>query len=176
MALLANDPVKFARDVNGDLVVPFQLVAGLDAVALGIRDRLLLFAGEWFLDLDAGVPYLPSVDGSNAVTERAALLGQKFDPVKTRAAFRREILSVPGVVAVPVLLTSFDGPTRRLAITWRATTQFGDTPSATLTVFTNAAGDDLDWGQTIEFAAIARAEDYGGIDAAATAFEDRGEI
>ena len=127
MALLATDPVCFARNVDGDLTFPLRLASGIEAVAIGVRSRLLLFAGEWFLDLDAGIPYLPSVDGSNAVSERAAILGQRFDETKTRAAFRREILSAPGVVALPLLQITFDGPTRRLAIAWRAQTLFGDT-------------------------------------------------
>lgn len=127
MALLSTDPVCFARTTSGDLAFPLRFATGVEAVSIGIRTRLLLFAGEWFLDLDAGIPYLPSIDGSNAVTERAAILGQAFDEVKTRAAFRREILSVLGVIALPQFLISFDGPTRRLAISWRATTAFGDT-------------------------------------------------
>lgn len=127
MALLATDPICFARTVAGDLTFPLRLAKGIEAVAIGIRSRLLLFAGEWFLDLDAGIPYLPSVDGSNAVPERAAILGQRFDETKTRAAFRREILSVPGVISLPLLLVTFTGAARRLAVTWRAQTSFGDT-------------------------------------------------
>jgi hypothetical protein len=127
VALLSTDPVCFARTIAGDLSFPLRFATGIDAVAIGIRARLLLFAGEWFLDLDAGIPYLPSIDGSDAVPERAAILGQPFDEVKTRAAFRREILSVLGVVALPLLTIAFDGATRRLAINWRAKTAFGDT-------------------------------------------------
>ena len=38
---------------NGDLAT----VDGADAVAQRIRDRLLTFRGEWFLDLEFGPPY-----------------------------------------------------------------------------------------------------------------------
>lgn len=122
MALLVTDPVCFGRTADGDLEIPLRLAAGLEAVAIGVRSRLLLFAGEWFLDLAAGVPYLPGL----GVDERAALLGQRYDALRTRAAFRREILATPGVVALTALQTSFDGPSRRLSVSWRARCAFGE--------------------------------------------------
>lgn len=132
MALLSTDPLCFKRDANGDLKFPLELAYGLEAVAILIRDRLRLFKGEWFLDLTAGIPYLPSDDGVT-VTEEESILGRAFDPVRVRAAVLTEILSTPGVVDVPVLRTKFDGPTRVLSITWVARTQFGDTKLETLT-------------------------------------------
>lgn len=130
--LLETDSVCFARDANGDLEFPLRLASGLEAVAIGVRTRLLLFAGEWFLDLDAGIKYLPTDDG--VILESAAILGQPFDPVKTRSEFLREILSTPGVVDVPILRLGFDGSTRVLSITWVAQTRFGDTDQNILTV------------------------------------------
>lgn len=131
MALLVTDPVCFARDSEtSDLVFPLRLVSGLEAVAIGIRTRILTCRGEWFLDLDIGIPYLPDGD---AVPARDAILGQRFDPIKTRAAFLREILSTPGVFEVPILQTSFDGATRILRVSWVARTRFGDTEPDTLT-------------------------------------------
>lgn len=130
MAILVTDGVVFRRDANGDLLFPLQLATGLEAVSIGIRTRLLMCRGEWFLDLDAGIPYLPTADG--VVTEQMAILGQAFDPVKVRAAFIREILATPGVVDVPLFRMVFDGPTRVLSITWIAKTRFGDTPIETL--------------------------------------------
>lgn len=125
MALLITDPVCFARSPEtNDLAFPFRLVSGLEAVAIGIRTRILLCRGEWFLDLDLGVPYLP--DGTS-VPARDAILGQRFDPIKTRAAFLRAILATPSVLDVPTLTLAFDGPSRNLKVTWVARTAFGDT-------------------------------------------------
>jgi len=130
--LLSTDPLCFKRDANGDLQFPLELASGLEAVAILLRERIRLFRGEWFLSVLAGIPYLPSDDGTT-VTETEAILAQPFDPVKVRAALLTEILSTPAVVDVPVLRMSFDGPTRVLSTTWVAKTQFGDTPIETLT-------------------------------------------
>jgi hypothetical protein len=125
-ALLSTDPVCFRRTPSGDLLFPLQLAYGLEAVAIGCRTRLLLCRGEWFLDLDKGIPYLPTADGS--VPEKDAILGQPFDPVKVRAAMLAELLSVPGVLDVPTLRISFDAPNRVMGVTWVARARFGDTP------------------------------------------------
>lgn len=124
-ALLSTDVVVFARTANGDLELPLRGATGLEAASIGIRTRLLMIRGEWFLDLDAGVPYLPTEDG--VVPEDQAILGQEFDPIKTRAAILDAILDTPGVFDVPWLRLDFNRTTRVLNINWIARTQFGDT-------------------------------------------------
>ncbi len=131
MALLATDPVCFKRDANGNLKFPLELASGLEAIGILIRQRLLLFRGEWFLNLDAGIPYLPTEDGTT-VTEADAILGQKFDQVKVRAAMLEEILTVPGVLDVPVFRLAFIGETRVLTITWVVKSRFGTSDVETL--------------------------------------------
>lgn len=132
MALLITDGVCFRRTQSGDLKFPLELARGLEAVAIGIRTRLQLFATEWFLNFVAGVRWLPSRDGIT-VPERAAILGQHFDPLKARTEFRREMLTTPGVVDVPYLETTFDSARRNLDVRWIARTAFGDTPVDRLT-------------------------------------------
>lgn len=120
----------FRRDDDGDLLFPLELAGGLEAVQIGVKTRVQMCRGEWFLNLDVGLPLLPTPDGS--VLESQAILGQKFDPVKIRAAFLAEILTTPGVVDVPVLRTSLDTSTRVLTVTFVVRTQFGDTPEDSL--------------------------------------------
>lgn len=129
-ALQVTDPVCFARDANNNLIIPLRFARGLEAILILVRTRLLLWRDEWFLDRDAGMPWLETSDG--AVTERDAILGQVFDPAKTARAVRREILTVAGVVTVPELRCSFDGDERALSIAMVVRTRFGDSPTTTL--------------------------------------------
>ena len=123
MANLITDSIDLPLDADGDLDVFAPLTSGLAGVAQSVRVRLLLFKGEWFANLDAGIPYLPR-DG---VTESEAILGQRFSDTKIRAAFRTAILSAPSVTSLPRLDVTFDAATRTLRVSWRAITTFGDT-------------------------------------------------
>lgn len=120
--MLSTDPIDFLLDDDGDLVMPLQFSRGLPAVAQGIRVRTLLVRGEWFLDQDAGVPYLEN----DSVTAAAALLGQRFNAQKARAAFRDAIVSSPGVVELVSMNVSFDRATRGMSVSWEVRTEFGD--------------------------------------------------
>jgi hypothetical protein len=110
-----TDPVDLLLDDDGDLILISDLMfsTGLNAVAQGIRIRIQSFKGEWFLDLDHGVPYYQD------------LLGQKFNEVKARAAFRTAILSAPGVTELTSLEVTFDRASRALNVAWKTRTEFG---------------------------------------------------
>jgi hypothetical protein len=125
VALLESDPVDWALDpLTGDLVMPIRWTRGLEAVAQGIRVRLLLVRGEWFLDLDAGVPYLPG----NGVDPSLVILGRRFDRVRAEQAFREAVLRAPGVRAIRSMAIDFETATRTLRCSITVVTEFGDTP------------------------------------------------
>lgn len=132
MPLLATDPVDIALDtatndlliVNGDA----QLISGLDGLAQEIRIAVLMVRGEWFLNLDAGVPYLER-DG---VTATEAILGQPYNQVKTNAIFREAILGVNGVSTLDFLASSYTPQGRILNVQWRVTAVFGGTVADSL--------------------------------------------
>lgn len=131
MALLIADPIDWMLDPQThDLVITTDLVwaAGVTAVAQGCKIVLGMIEGEWFADLEEGVPYLER-DGVDA---RRALLGQKFNPEKARAAMRPELLSVPGVTAINYLNPVFDRKTRAMSIYFEVDTEFDDTVADTL--------------------------------------------
>lgn len=113
-----TNPVDLLLDNDGDLLVDaghIYFSSGLRAVAQGIKIRLLSFKGEWFLDLDHGVPYWQDI------------LGQKYNETKVRAAFRDAILAAPGVNKILELEVEFDGATRAVNVWWRVQTIFGVT-------------------------------------------------
>lgn len=129
MALLATQPLGLRLTADGDLyrgATSMELIAGLDAVVQAVRVRLLFYRGEWFANLDAGVPYLER-DG---VAAADALLGQHFNRAKAEAAFREAILDTPGIVEIKSLVVAFDGATRTLSVTWSALCEFGEVEDA----------------------------------------------
>lgn len=131
--IYATDPIDFKIDqATGDLVFVDgrpEMTFGGEAVAQGILIRLRNIRGEWFANLDDGMPWFEndSVPGSDA------LLGQKFDEIKATAAFRAAILDTPGVASITRLAVTFDGATRTINATWSVATTFGDTIADTLT-------------------------------------------
>jgi hypothetical protein len=123
VALLETDPVDWALDAAGDLIMPIRYTRGIEAVAQGIRIRLMLVRGEWFLDLDAGIPYLPG----NGVDPTIVILGERFDRVRAESAFRAAILRTPGVGRIVSLGIEFSSATRVMNVAVKAQTLWGDT-------------------------------------------------
>lgn len=133
MALLATQPIGLRLTEDGDLYrgsSRMEMIAGLDGVVQAVRVRLLLCKGEWFANLDVGIPYLER----DNVTAAEALLGQHFNRAKADAAFRAAILRTPGIVEVRSLVIEFDASTRTMSVTWSALCEFGETPEDTLEV------------------------------------------
>lgn len=138
--LLSTAPLDLAIDpVSGDLVFAangdLSLSMGTPGVVQGCRIAMLLVAGEWFLDLDAGIPLFER-DG---VTAAQAILGGKFNKVKARDTFYTALAAVAGVVAIVSLTVDFTDvlPPRTLNVAWTVQTAFGDTPSDSLALGTN---------------------------------------
>lgn len=135
MALLESDPVTLKMGADGYLDIAAMATAtpfdsGLTAVVAGVRTRLRLIMGEWFLDLDAGVPWYER-DGVDPDT---VILGSPYSEAVLRAPILKAILSTPGVVEVTQLVIQFDGASRAASVTWRARCAFGETPADTLAV------------------------------------------
>lgn len=122
---LSTDPVDWKLDTDGDLVLTTDLVwtSGAAGVAQGIRIAVQMIRGEWFADLDEGVPYFER----EGVTAAEALLGQKFDKLKADRAYRSAILRAPNIASVASLVVGFSARTRKLTATWAAVSAFGDT-------------------------------------------------
>jgi len=122
---LANDRRDLTLGTDGDLIVGTDLsfTTGIDGVAQSCRIALQLFVDEWFLNLDAGIPYFDQI------------LAQKPDVAKKAAviAFHSALLAVPGVTAVLALDVEFVA-VRTLTVTFQVQTALGDTPSDTIAV------------------------------------------
>lgn len=110
-------PKDLALDtVTHDLVLSSfdaALVDDLARVAQQVKITLLLFMGEWFLDLTFGVPYYRDILIKNP--NRAVVEG----------LFRSAILAVPNVTEIASLVLEYDSIPRRLSVAFEAFTDFG---------------------------------------------------
>ena len=90
------------------------LVDSRQAVAQEVQTTLLLFQGEWFLDVTSGVPWLTQVVGVNTIP--------LYDQV-----IKNAILNVQGVTGIVNYVSTLNRATRALAVTATIDTQFGIT-------------------------------------------------
>lgn len=96
--------------INGDLA----LANGADAVKQALRQELKMFAGEWFLDLDYGVPYYKDVLVKNP---NANLI---------KGIFMDKILGTPGVLELLSFSMDYDPKARTLKVLFKARSYDGD--------------------------------------------------
>lgn len=85
-----------------------------EAVAQAVHTRLLLIKDEWFLDTDAGVPYLQSIMVKPANLAIAESL------------IKKTILETNGVESIESFSVLFNSETRRMEILAEVKTPFDD--------------------------------------------------
>jgi hypothetical protein len=102
-----NDPTTWdLATYNGDLV----LVDNADAIQQHLIQRLKLFRGEWFLDLDAGVPYFQDI------------LVKNPNPVLVDGVLKDAILETPGVLELSSFSMTYDSTARTLVVAFQVET------------------------------------------------------
>lgn len=92
-------PADLYLDDTGNLAV----VRDAEAVGQHVRQRLMTYEGEWFLDRTAGVPWVRNI------------LGQQYNPVMAESVLKAEILDTDGVTEINSFSVRFDNSTRGLA-------------------------------------------------------------
>ena len=96
--------------IDGDLA----LIEGVDSIGQHLKQRLRLFLGEWFLQINTGLPYFQNIFGKNP------------NFVLVEALFRDTILSTPGVTELTDLRFDYTNNDRQLALEFAVTTINGD--------------------------------------------------
>jgi len=98
------------RVYHGDL----QIVRDVPAIRQEADMRMQFFLEEWFLDKTAGIPYFQNV------------LVKAPNLAAIRTVFRDEILNTAGIRSLTKLELDFNASTRKLTVTWSATTDLGE--------------------------------------------------
>ena len=94
---------------NGD----WAFAIDREGIQQRIGQTLRTIAGEWFLDLDYGLPYF----------EQVLIKNPNLPAVQD--TFRRALLSVKGVSSVERLTLSLDTTSRTLTVNWVVLTDLG---------------------------------------------------
>ncbi len=128
--MLRDEPQDILLDADHKVVITddLQWSSGPAGITQGIKIACLIIRGEWFLDLEEGVPYLENRE----VTAGQAILGGRFNKTKALAAYRRAILAAPGTNEIISLEVQFDPVTRRMQVDFEVKTVFGDTVADTI--------------------------------------------
>ncbi|AGC35718.1 baseplate wedge subunit [Rhizobium phage RHEph06] len=83
---LAIDPTT--NDLFLDSTHSLAVVQDAAAVGQHVRQRLMTFYGEWFLDTEAGVKWL------------AQIMGKAYDPALAEAVVKAEVFDTDGVTGI----------------------------------------------------------------------------
>ena len=106
-----------ALDDDHDIFVTggqLSRVSDVDEVVQKITTKLLHYLGEWWLDLNSGVPWFESI------------LGESSDLAEAEAILRRVITSTEGVTTLEEFEADLS-PDRVFSVTFEASTAFGGT-------------------------------------------------
>lgn len=89
------------------------MVDNAERVSQQIKITLLLFYGEWFLDVGFGIPYLEQI------------LVKKPNLMNIRSIFMSAIRDVPGVSSVNSLDLYYNRVLRKLTVVYSVSTEYG---------------------------------------------------
>jgi hypothetical protein len=107
---MADFKIDIENGGTGDLVVENGLlvrVDGAEAVRQNLRQRLLTFFGEWFLDLTQGIPYFEHV------------FKKQINPSVLDAIFKNAIINTPGVTELLEFDIDIDTSTRLMTLIFK---------------------------------------------------------
>jgi len=115
-----------ALDKNNDLIVEsgsLKIVSDGAEVVQHVRSRLLLYMGEWFLDLQAGTPYFQQI------------FVKPVNLSNVESIFKRRILDTPGIEKLLEFTMVYEGASiRKLTISFSAETIYGNINNEEVTV------------------------------------------
>lgn len=108
--LTFNEDLKDLDLLSGDLA----LTSGKDTIDQHIRANLRAYKGEWFLNLDDGIPYYQDVFKKNQ------------SPIVIDAIFKEAILKTTGVIELTEFEIQYDNVLRKLVLNFAVNTFEGE--------------------------------------------------
>lgn len=90
-----------------------QLVSGLDQVEQNLKERLLFYRREWFLDTTEGVPFFDEI------------LVKNPNVPNIESILKAKILDTEDVIELLEFQTTFDAAARTLTVVFKARTIYG---------------------------------------------------
>lgn len=88
------------HDMHFDATGNLKMVSGREAISQRVRQHIEFYQGEWFLDTEAGLPWLQEV------------YQEPFDQITSEAILKNEVLEVPGVEDIVEFEASRDNKNR----------------------------------------------------------------
>lgn len=104
------------RDTHDLVLVNYDLflVDGQPLMQQRLKQSLIFFLGEWFLDETDGVPYYRDI------------LKKSPDKITVESAFKTAILETPGVLELLEFNLTYDNPIRKLSVAFKVRTVYGN--------------------------------------------------
>lgn len=101
-----------------DLVIPDKDLVVMDDTTDSITQRLkvtlLFFKGEWFLNVEFGIPYYQSI------------LTRGISKTKVDGIFKTKILDVQGIESIITFTSTFNAMSREYTVTFSCRASTGD--------------------------------------------------
>lgn len=107
---------NIAIDNNNEIIIDgysVKRIDGIEQIRQRIRTRLQLFLGEWFLDRNAGVPWLQQI----------LIKNPRFAVVQ--GVLKQTILRTPGVNELTAFSITDADVERKIVVTFTVNTNFG---------------------------------------------------
>lgn len=117
--------LNFALNENHDIYADkgtIAIVTDIDEIVQHIKTRLQLFLGEWFLDIEAGVPWFQEIFVKPAKLNEIEVI------------IKNEILQTEGVNELLEFDLSFDSATRIFNIQFTCNTDLGDSENVEVVI------------------------------------------
>ena len=109
--------IDVALNNDGDLLLSdydLVIIDGVDQVAQNLEIRLKFFLGEWYLDIDAGLPYYQDV------------FIKSPNQIRVESLIKQEILDTDGINEITSFSSEFDSSLRKFSVNFSALADEGE--------------------------------------------------